>query len=131
MGAVGWYVGLVHYPTFLVVRDEDWQRFHAMHSNMTGVLVGPPILGQVGATLLLFALEDVPAWVKWGSVACLVFSVGWTGVVSGPLHGPLSGAKDVAVIERLIATNWPRALAWTLQAGLAGWAAWWMASRSA
>jgi hypothetical protein len=41
-------------------------------------------------------------------------------VVSGPLHGPLSSAQDIAIINKLIATNSPRALFWTLEALLAG-----------
>lgn len=92
-----------------------------MHTSRTGVLVGVPMLIQIAATVGLFFVEPgVPHWVLIGSGVCLVFSVGWTGVVSGPIHGRLK-EKDSVLIDRLIRTNWPRAVAWTWQALLAGW----------
>lgn len=121
MAAVGWYVGLVHYPTFRYISAQDWAAFHAHHSLTTGTLVVGPMLAQIAATFALVAVLDrVPMWVVVGSFLCLALSVGWTGVVSGPIHGQMV-TKDPVLIERLISTNWPRAVAWTAQALIALW----------
>jgi hypothetical protein len=67
------------------------------------------------------AISDrIPMWVVVASFLCLALSVGWTGVVSGPIHGQMV-TKDPVLIERLISTNWPRAVAWTAQALIALW----------
>lgn len=119
MAAVGWYVGLVHYPAFRFVTAEEWTQFHAMHTSATGILVGPPMIIQILCSFAALSLSD-SWWVKGSVVLCLALSVGWTGVVSGPIHMKLV-TKDAELIEQLIRTNWPRALAWTLQAVLAAW----------
>lgn len=122
MAAVGWYVGMVHYPSFHRVSLEEWRAFHALHTSRTGMLVVLPMLVQILATVGLFLVEPgASRWMLVVSAVCLVLSVGWTGVVSGPIHGQLL-EKDSALIDRLIGTNWPRALAWTVQAVVAAWA---------
>jgi hypothetical protein len=123
MAAVGIYCQAVHYPSFRYVTPERFFDFTVMHRGMTGLLVGPPLLLQILATFALFAfLGRVPGWALAASAACLVFSVGWTGVVSGPLHGQIAMAgPDSPLIQRLIDSCWVRNLAWTLQAVLAGW----------
>lgn len=122
MGAIGWYVGLVHYPAFRDIQPDRWAAFHASHSMNTGILVGGPMLAQFFLTLMLPFCKDpaLPQWLWISCVVCLALSFGWTMVVSGPLHGPLSSAQDIVIIDKLIATNSPRALFWTLEALLAG-----------
>lgn len=121
MAAVGWYVGLVHYPSFRFISAEDWAAFHAHHSLNTGLLVVGPMLAQIVATLGLVAvLDQIPTGVVVASFICLALSVGWTGLVSGPIHGQMV-TKNEALIERLIRTNWPRAVAWTAQSLIALW----------
>ena len=116
MAALGWYVGLVHYPGFLQVSREDWAEFHSAHSFWTGLCVGPTMMVQAAATLLVCLHESTPTWAKGALVLTCLMSLGWTAIVSGPMHGRLAKGRDVEVIKRLIATNWPRALAWTIQA---------------
>ena len=40
-------------------------------------------------------------------------------LVSAPLHEKLNAHFDSATLDRLIATNWTRTIAWTVRAGLA------------
>ena len=109
----------MHYPAFRFISAEDWAAFHAHHTLTTGILVVGPMLGQIVSTFaLIAAIDQLPLWVIVASFVCLALSVGWTGVVSGPIHGQLV-TKDPALIERLISTNWPRAVAWTAQALIA------------
>ncbi len=115
MAGVAWYTQLVHYPAFRYVRDDRWPDFHAFHSTFTGFVVVGPMLLQAASTLAVVALRP-RGWEAWVAVALMAFSFGWTLVVSGPLHGPLSGSLDTTVLDRLIASGWVRAVAWTLQA---------------
>ncbi len=116
MAAVGWYVGLVHYPTFLRIAREDWASFHAFHTSLTGICVGPPMLIQSVATVIVCLQDWVPQWARIGLLLTLMMSFGWTAVVSGPMHGRLANGQDLELIQKLITTNWPRAVAWTAQA---------------
>lgn len=120
MAAVGWYVQLVHYPGFRLVPSDRWGDYHALHMRGTGLVVVAPMLAQSAATVMLLA-EPSPGWLAWTSLALLAASVGWTFLVSGPLHRKLDGPESPA-LDRLIVTNWPRAVAWTAQAGIAAWA---------
>ena len=131
MSAVGWYVQLVHYPTFRLVPAEKFAEFHAFHSNLTGLLVGPPIIVQVLATFgLTLARDRVPLWMVVASFVLLAASVGWTAVVSGPMHLRISAEGPLPqLIDRLIAGCWVRNIAWTAQTILAAWAL--LAARSA
>jgi hypothetical protein len=118
MAAIGWYVGLVHYPAFLSIERARWQSFHRLHTGWTGPLVGPPMLLQIAATATLTFLQ-VPLWWNALSVAALLLSVGWTAAVSGPIHGKIATLADEKLIRRLIRTNHVRAVAWTAHAALA------------
>jgi hypothetical protein len=115
MGAVGLYVQLVHYPSFRFISEADWGRFHSMHMAMTGICVGLPMLIQLAATAALPLGRPLPAWATGAAIALCALSVGWTLLVSGPIHTQMSG-PDPELIDRLIRTNWPRTLAWAAQA---------------
>ena len=46
-------------------------------------------------------------------------AIGTTVFVSAPLHEKLNAHFDPATLNRLVATNWIRTIAWTCRAGLA------------
>ena len=46
-------------------------------------------------------------------------SIGTTVAISAPLHERLNAHFDPALLNRLVATNWIRTVAWTARAGLA------------
>lgn len=119
MAAIGWYVGLVHYPSFKLISEASWSSFHSMHTTFTGVLVGPAMILQILCSVLILT-QSSSLLIKAGVATCLVLSIGWTAVVSGPIHGQLT-TQNMELIDRLVRTNWPRAVAWTAQAILAGW----------
>ncbi|MCB0826812.1 MAG: hypothetical protein KDC26_11540 [Armatimonadetes bacterium] len=119
MAAIGWYVGLVHYPAFRLISREHWRTFHSMHSTFTGVLVLIPMLAQVALTFLVAQQTSLPFPAKAVLVVLMIFSVGWTFLISGPLHQKMAD-QDEKAINLLIWTNTPRAVAWTLQALFCG-----------
>jgi hypothetical protein len=46
-------------------------------------------------------------------------AIGTTAFVSAPLHERLNAHFDTATLDRLIATNWIRTIAWTARAAVA------------
>ena len=58
-------------------------------------------------------------WLPWAGAAAEAIAIGTTVFVSAPLHERLNAHFDPATLDRLIATNWIRTVAWTARAGLA------------
>ena len=58
-------------------------------------------------------------WLPWAGAGAEAVAIGTTVLVSAPLHERLNPHFDPATLDRLIATNWIRTVAWTVRAGLA------------
>ncbi len=98
-----WFVQIVHYPLLAEVGDAGFLRYHERHSALTTRVVALPTpWAWLGFSLAL------------GTWAC-------TFGLSVPLHQRLGAGHDRAMIARLVATNWPRTVAWTAHLALLGW----------
>lgn len=127
-GAVTWFlVGLiwivqrVHYPSMHEVDSQRFTTFEAMHCQRIGQVVAPAMLLEGGLAAGLILLADTP--LQWwlavaGGVLAVVIWVS-TFFVQVPLHNRLQQGKNPDTIDRLIATNWIRTVAWTLRGGIA------------
>lgn len=122
LAAVSITCQFIHYPAFKLIPASEFLAFHAQHTSVIGVIVSPALLGQIACTFGLLGLtERVPWWAILGSFVLLAGSVGWTGLVSGPLHGQIyASGGDPALIDQLIASGWVRNASWLGQAVLAG-----------
>ncbi len=107
MTGVIWIIQLIHYPSFSEIAPEAFQQFHASHSMRITWIVGPMMLIQLGTCLALVERK----WLYLGLTAAVFAS---TFFLSVPLHGILAQGKDLAVIQKLVSTNWPRTIIWTL-----------------
>jgi hypothetical protein len=114
-----WYVQVVHYPLFAAVGPAGFASYHAAHSRLTTLVVGPLMLVEAACGVWI-ALER-PSPAAWTGVALLAVVWGTTFFVSVPRHNLLAAGFDAAVIDSLVATNWIRTIAWTARAGLAAW----------
>ncbi len=125
MMTVGWYVQLVHYPAFLSIQPSMFAAFHSAHAMGTGMVVVPAMVGELIGSILLVA--DRPPKIGQGEallgLALALIAWGCTFGLSVPLHAKLANGHDAATIRSLVATNWPRTLAWTAHAGLCVWQA--------
>ena len=122
-----WLVQVVQYPGFASVGAAEFARFHAEHSARITLVVGPLMLAEVAAAGWLIT-ESVDAEARlWAWVSAGLVAVAWlsTAFVQVPLHGALSSSDATtrgALIDRLVATNWARTVAWSLRAlVLLGW----------
>ncbi len=116
MFGVIWLVQLIVYPAFSSVEPSAFKEAHSRHSFRITFLVGPAMVIELITALMLFYFQ--PSWF-WGLNLSGVLAL-WllTGLVSVPLHNRLQQGFDVATIERLTNTNWPRTIIWTLRAAL-------------
>lgn len=121
MTAISWFVGAVHYPGFHSVDPARWAKFHEDHTRRIGPIVGMPMIAQGVATALICIDPEFPIWLKVAVLVAGAFSIGWTGVVSGPLHVGLTQTPPER-LNRLISTNWVRTVAWGALTLIAGYA---------
>jgi hypothetical protein len=126
LGSVGmfgviWIVQLVHYPLMRFVSGEQFARFETAHRVRISWVVGPLMLIEAVCVLafLVAPPDGMPGWLPWAGAGAEAVAIGTTALVSAPLHERLNAHFDAATLDRLIATNWIRTVAWTARAGLA------------
>lgn len=121
MFGVIWIVQLVHYPLMRFVPGEQFARFETAHRVRISWVVGPLMLIE-GVCVLAFLFAPpagMPGWLPWVGAGAEAVAIGTTVLVSAPLHEKLNAHFDSTTLDRLIATNWIRTVAWTARAGLA------------
>ena len=113
MAVLIWLVQLVIYPGFRPIETTAFPAWHRSYTGRISWIVIPLMLVQAGALGWLLATETATAARVGAAVAV---GIAWvtTFAVSVPIHERLDAAKDLALIERLIATNWIRTVAWTM-----------------
>ena len=126
VGSVGmfgviWMVQIVHYPLMRFVSGEQFARFETTHRTRISWVVGP-LMAVEGVCVLAFLFAPpagLPWWLPWAGAGAEAIAIGTTAFVSAPLHEKLNAHFDLATLNRLVATNWIRTIAWTCRAGLA------------
>ena len=112
-----WFVQLVHYPLFGRVGETDFAAYEAQHTRRTGLLVGGPMLLELGlAAVLAWSPGGTAAWCGLGLLGIIWLS---TAVSQVPMHRRLEKGFDQAVHRRLVVGNWIRTIAWSIRGVLA------------
>ena len=126
VGSVGmfgviWVMQVVHYPLMRFVSGEQFARFETAHRVRISRVVGPLMLIE-GVCVLAFLFAPPASlawWLPWVGAGVEAVAIGTTAFVSAPLHERLNANFDQATLDRLIATNWIRTIAWTGRAAVA------------
>jgi hypothetical protein len=126
VGSVGmfgviWIVQVVHYPLMRFVSGPTFARFETAHRRRISVVVGP-LMAVEGICVLAFLFAPplgLDWWLPWAGAGAEAVAIGTTALVSAPLHERLNAHFNPADLDRLIATNWIRTVAWTCRAALA------------
>ena len=124
MVGILWMVQIVQYPLFSKVDGVGFDGFHDAHMTTITFVVGPLMLVEVATAvgLLLARPGWIPSWSMWAGLALIGLVWLSTWFVQVPLHNALaSGGLEVAVVDKLVATNWVRTLGWSARAGLVLW----------
>ncbi len=118
-----WFVQIVHYPLFAEVGAADFPRYHERHSTLTTRVVALPMLLDLGLSGLLIWRHPPGFAAPWTWLGFALTLITWacTFGLAVPLHRRLGAGHDGAVIARLVATNWPRTVAWTAHLALLRW----------
>jgi len=126
VGSVGmfgviWMVQIVHYPLMRFVSGEQFARFESAHRMRISWVVGPLMLieGVCVLAFLFAAPAGLPWWLPWVGAVVEAIAIGTTVFISAPLHERLNTHFDTATLDRLVATNWIRTVAWTGRAAVA------------
>jgi uncharacterized membrane protein len=117
MTGVIWMIQILNYPAFEAIDQARFLEFHDQHSKRITFIVGPMMLLELATAGLLLAFR--PSSHELIANFVLIIAI-WlfTFLLSVPLHNALGRKRDVERIERLVITNWPRTIAWSLRLGL-------------
>ena len=110
-----WLVQIIIYPGLARIDPGDFVDYHRWYVARITAIVTPLMICEAGVTI---------AWLWFASVStyslasALLVIVVWISTFSlqVPMHKRLQSGKHDARIERLVATNWIRTVAWSLKA---------------
>jgi len=110
-----WTIQLVHYPAFRFVDPSEFESFHSFHSNMITVIVLPLMVIELGSAILLLR-QGGPNPILIANLLSILLIWGSTFLLSVPIHNQLGAGKDLELISKLVLTNWPRTILWSIRA---------------
>jgi hypothetical protein len=116
MVGVIWIIQLSTYPNFAFLDPSQFQAVHHRHTALMGALVGPVMVIELLVSLWLFSAERNTFTVSNLVIVLILWVLTFT--LSVPLHNKLGAGFDLVLIQRLVLTNWPRTIFWTIKAGL-------------
>ena len=120
MVGVIWFVQIVHYPLLAQFGSTQSVAVAEQHQQRTGYVVGLPMLVEGVSTLWLLARtpDGVEELLPWVNAVLLAVALGSTLFLSVPLHAKMALAHNDETGRKLVVTNWPRTIAWTLRSAL-------------
>ena len=118
MTGVIWFVQWVHYPLLAKVPVDRAVETAIDHQRRTGQVLAIPMAVEGFTTLglLIIRPESVHIFWPWFGAVLLAVALGSTVFVSVPLHAKMTTNPTADVGQRLVVTNWPRTIAWSLRA---------------
>ena len=118
MTGVIWFVQWVHYPLLAKVPVDRAVETAIDHQRSTGQVLAIPMAVEGFTTLglLISRPEGVQIIWPWIGAVLLAVALGSTVFVSVPLHAKMATNPTADVGRRLVVTNWPRTIAWSLRA---------------
>lgn len=113
---LGLTVGMVVYPAFGVVGDQEWPRFHAQHSWRISWTVGVGWLAQaVGLVWWLFQGGASTGW-WWASGVSAALAVVLTALFGVPIHNKISSERTSSDLNQLRYIHLSRTIFWLITA---------------
>ncbi|MEM7647136.1 MAG: hypothetical protein AAF203_09520, partial [Pseudomonadota bacterium] len=115
MTGVIWIVQWVHYPSFAFVSQEQFFAFNQFHQKAITHIVAPMMVFELFSGLYLaYSAQWSPVHLVLLALIGLIWAS--TFFLSVPLHSLLiEKGFDLDVIQKLVATNWPRTILWSVR----------------
>jgi hypothetical protein len=117
MVGVIWFVQVVHYPLFARVDTPDFSAYSLIHTRLTGLVVGPPMLLEAATAVALVVRTPPGISVPLVWMGLLLVAGVWlsTALLQAPRHTTLGRGFDPAAHQFLVASNWLRTVLWSLR----------------
>jgi hypothetical protein len=117
MVGIIWFVQWVHYPLLAKIPVDNASEIAVQHQRSTGQVVAIPMAVEGVSTLALLAIrpDGVSFILPWVGAFLLAIALGCTVLLSVPLHAKMAISPTAEVGRRLVSTNWPRTMAWSLR----------------
>ena len=116
-----WYVQLAQYPSLRMIEESRFREAHGFHSTRIAWIVVPVMLTELVTSIRLVMRPSMfPESWTWSLFAMTVVLWLSTICIQIPLHNRLGRGKDLATIDRLVATNWIRTALWTAKSACLG-----------
>ena len=112
-----WFVQRVHYPLLAKFNVGQQREVGNEHQRRTSQVVALPMLIEGVSTLVLLVdrPEQVTLVLPWLGAFLLAISLGSTIFLSVPLHQKMVDQPSAEIGVKLVATNWPRTMSWTIR----------------
>lgn len=109
------------YPSRAIVGELEFVAYHALlDDRILPISVIPfSVLTVMNILLLRFRPVGIPKGLIWASLICLLIDWVSTAFVQIPMNLQLNEGKDLALIRRVMDTNWVRVFLESAQAVLA------------
>lgn len=109
------------YPSRMLVGTAEFVAYHALlEDRIIPISVVPfAVLTVLNWLMLLFRPSGIPKSYVWASLLCLLADWISTAFVQIPMNLQLSEGKNIALIQRVMDTNWLRVALESAQALLA------------
>lgn len=109
-----WVVQIVIYPQMARMVATGFPEWHRAYTQRIGWVVAPMMVLET-ALAGWWVLSSPGDGIAWGGVGLVVIVWASTFALQIPMHRRLAGGWDESTIERLVATNWVRTVAWSLR----------------
>ena len=117
MCVVLWLVQLVIYPSFLRIEPSELLAWHRAYTFRVSFVILPLMLGQL--VLAILSVLEGPSILEWLAFALVLACWILTFFVSASLHRKIEQNDTTKETrQKLITTNWPRTILWSLVFGL-------------
>ena len=108
-----WTIQIIHYPSFKYISQNQFPDFMTFHMNKITYIVMPLMLLELmSASYLFIYIFSTFTIINFLFVVFIWLS---TFLLSIPCHNKLKEKYDPKTIEKLVITNWPRTILWSLK----------------
>lgn len=115
-----WFVQIVHYPLFAMVKGQFFSLYHTTHTQLTTWVVGVPMLAEAATALFLIARRPPGVSFVLPALGLIALATIWasTWLLQVPQHDLLSAGFDGEAHSFLVDSNWIRTCGWTFRSFL-------------
>lgn len=115
-----WFVQIVHYPLLAQFGSHTSTSVAEEHQRRTGFVVALPMAVEGITTLALLVDPPSSVWIGWPWIGAVLLAMvlASTVLLSVPLHARMARSHDERTGRRLVLTNWPRTVGWSLRGAI-------------